>query len=165
MTNTVTKPDLMATTDAAIEMIEQGVANVTDVKQSLAFIEQLKAAVKELTARHEAAVIKFIDLNGEIEDGEKRYYVGLDKQHRCKDTRELLSRILEQGGDADLLAKCLSSQPWKPATAKEMLGDAATDLFETITRPSLEEGKPKRRLKAALVKGDPINREWDKAEE
>lgn len=137
---------LLAATDLAIERIEQGEAAVEDMRQSMAFMEQLSHAVKALRERHKAACINWIDKNGDLVDGEKRYYVGVEKATRCTDPLELLSRVLEMGVPADVLAKCLVSQPFKPATTKELIGLSSEGLFETITKPDLLTGKPQRKL-------------------
>jgi hypothetical protein len=148
--------NILAKTGDILDDIELGCASRTHVLEAMAYVQQARAAVQSLAQRFEAACIQWIDTNGgELIDGDKRYYVGVDKKHKCKDVRATLEALLvETGGDLDALNTCLSSGAFKPATTMTTLGDKAAEFFETQITQDLKTGKPKRALKSANMETD-----------
>lgn len=134
--------------DGAISLVEDGLATKEEVMQALAFKQQLGAVYRHLNARFEQAAIAWIEKNGPIEEGEKRWYVGKLVKRKCKSVRETLAAILEMsGGDLDPLVTLLSTSCFKEATTMAFLGDRATALFDTTVETDLKDGKPKKKLK------------------
>lgn len=141
----------------AIAIVEDGLASKEEVMSALAFKQQLGEIYRALNYRFEQAAIAWIDKNGEIEEGEKRWYVGTVTNRKCKDVRKALDAILTtSGGDLDTLVCALSTSCFKPSTAMEILGPTATDHFTSETVLDLKTGKPRKALKGvpiALGKG------------
>jgi hypothetical protein len=147
--------NILAKTGDILDDIELGCASRAQVLEAMAYVQQARAAVQSLAQRFEAACIQWIDANGELIDGDKRYYVGHEKKHKCKDVRATLEALLvETGGDLDALNTCLSSGAFKPATTMTTLGDKAKDHFITEITQDLKTGKPKRALKSANMETD-----------
>jgi len=135
--------------DEAIALIEDGVASKEEVMAAMAFKQKLGEISRAINHRFEEAAIKWIEANGEIEDGEKRYYVGTSTTRKCRDVRRTVEGLLtETGGDLDAFTSALSSNAFKPATACTILGEKANDLFETVTAKDLKTGAPKKKLKS-----------------
>jgi hypothetical protein len=147
--------NILAKTGDILDDIELGCASRAQVLEAMAYVQQARAAVQSLAQRFEAACIGWIDANGDLIDGDKRYYVGHDKKHKCRDVRATLEALLvETGGDLDALNTCLSSGAFKPATTMTTLGDKAAEFFETQITQDLKTGKPKRALKSANMETD-----------
>ncbi len=137
---------LQQVTDAII-VIENPLAHKDEVLLALNFIARLKEVTKTLAEQGEKAAIEWITANGEIVDGEIRYYVAPNKTHKCKDTKAVLGALLETcGGDLDAVVECLASGAWKAGETKKRLGDRATEFFETVETPDLKTGSAKPRL-------------------
>jgi hypothetical protein len=142
--------DQLTTTGETIEAIEMGFANRDDVLRAMAQVQHCKHAVAALHQRMEAAVIQWIQTNGDLEEGDNRYYVGTEKRTKCVDVKATLTKLLDvTGGDLDAVMACLSTGAFKPAATLEVLGDDGRDLFTTEVVQDLKTGKPKRALKAA----------------
>lgn len=135
----------------SIALVEDGIATKEEVMQALAFKQQLGEIYRALSSRFEKAAIQWIEANGDIEDGAKRYYVGTAHKRTCKDVPETIRTILETGGP-DLLVSALSTSCFRPATAMEILGDRAGDLFICEDVPDLKTGKPRKVLKSTSPK-------------
>jgi hypothetical protein len=142
--------NILARTGDALDAIEMGFASKEEVLLAMACVQQARAVVQAMAQRFEAAAIQWIDTNGDLEDGDKRYYVGNDRRYKCKDVRATLEALLtETGGDLDALNTCLSSGAFKPGTTMTVLGEKANDHFTTEITKDLKTGKPKRMLKSA----------------
>lgn len=145
--------DQLTTTGETIEAIELGFADRADVLRAMAMVQQCKHAVAALSQRMEAAVIAWIGANGEIEDGDNRYYVGTSKTTKCVDVKATLDRLLTvTGGDLDAVNSCLSTGAFKPAATLAVLGSEGAGLFTTEVVQDLKTGKPKVGLKAVNKK-------------
>lgn len=132
----------------ALDLIESDEATKEDVVTAMFFRERLTEAYRSLTYRFEQAVIGWIERHGEIEDGGKRYYVGVDIDRKCRSVSLAFKALLESsGGDFDAVLSTLCSQPFKPAAAMKALGDEASRYFDTETKKDLATGKPRKRLK------------------
>lgn len=116
-------------------------------------LKVLAGIVRDFRQETEAAVCRWIDANGDIEVGDTRWYVGKTTSRKCKDVPASIQTLIEVlGGDLESLAKCLTSQPLKPAYCRSILkekgADAAyTELFTEEAVPDLKTGKPKRGLR------------------
>ena len=135
------------TTPTVYELVENGAATREEVIEALNVRAAMKARMKEVDAAFEAAVIAWIQANGEIECGDIRYYVGTEKVTRCIDQTTTLWTLLEAGG-GDTVAHCLSSGAFKPGACREVLGELWDGHFVTTERPDLKTGKPKRGLRS-----------------
>ena len=124
----------------------------TDAEEALdlmAQVERFKALGRQLHQQLEASLIQFIEANGDIEVGEKRWYVGTDKSYKRKaDIEDAVQALLEvTGGDLQAFCALLSSGALKPAACRTVLGDRFTDLFETVVEKDLKTGAPKKAVK------------------
>jgi hypothetical protein len=145
--------NLIDNTNDSIELIETGEATAEQLLTAQNFIKRLGEVYRDLKERTEAATISWIERNGDLTDGEVRYYVAPNKSTKCVDVRRTLVALLEAaGGDLDLVASVLASNPYKPAKAREVLGEASTDLFETDVTKDLKTGQPTAKR---LQKADP----------
>lgn len=144
--------NIQEATEAALAVIqrEEGLVTQEEVVKALDLRNRLREFVRELDGQVEAATIRWIDANGEIEVGDIRYYVGAEKKVRCVDTTRTAEAILERvGGSVGDFVATLVSQPFKPGAAQSVLGDESDRLFSVTHVQDLKEGKPRKRLKVA----------------
>lgn len=121
----------------------------TPPDDAMAFYDRwlaLKQAIRELDQLVTASMIEVIEAQPtrEIIVGTRRYYAGHRKETRCVDTPAAFQTVLELLGPATL-AKCLTTQPFKPATVRTLLtqagcADEFERLFEVVRKQSLKEG-------------------------
>lgn len=144
-----TRAELIAAFDGAISTIEIGGSTQTDVMAALALKQQLWETYRDLAFRFEQAAIAWILANGEITDGEKRYYVGTETTRKCRDVGLTFRAMLDvTGGDLDPILATLSTGAFKPAGACALLGSVAPKHFDTIVSKDLKTGATKKRLKS-----------------
>lgn len=137
--------DLIKTCDDAIGTIEAGGASTEEVCAAVDFVQRLSEVARELKRRVDAAAIDYIQANGEIQIGPRRFYVSEGtKSTKCIDTRKTYEKVMEVAGDnVDAVLDCLCSDPWKPAKTMKLIGDGADKFFETTRKPKLnQEGQP-----------------------
>jgi hypothetical protein len=131
----------------AIEVLNTDDATSDDALTALAFIGRLKELTRELNASVEQGVMEWIIRNGDLVDGEIRYYIGPEKKTKCNSNRQTLEAVLESvGGDMDAMAECLASDAFKPGACRTILGDSFEQHFTTTTKDDLKTGKPVRKL-------------------
>jgi hypothetical protein len=134
--------DLVKQCKANIDTVEAGEATPHQVLEAMEFVVTLAFVTNELKKRMEEAAIKWIQANGDLVDGEIRYYVGPNKSTKCLDLPGTLRALLEvSGGDLDAVVEVLSSGAFKPGKAREVLGERADGLFETKETTDLKTGK------------------------
>lgn len=139
--------DIIPQTLTAIELVESGLADEAQVLAGAAFIEKLGQLHRELKSRWEAAAIAYMEANGDLLDGEVRYYVGPNKSTKCVDLRETVRVVLTAtGGDVDAFTDCLSSSAFKHGTTCKRLAEAgmkedADRLFVTTETKDIKTGK------------------------
>lgn len=113
------------------------------VLSAMNLVRRLGEIHRDLKDRLEAASIQWIEVNGDLTDGEVRYYVAPNKSTKCVDLRGTFQALLDKsGGDLDSVVLCLSSGAFKPSATKEVLGDLADSLFVTEVTKDLKTGKP-----------------------
>lgn len=133
--------------DESIDLIEQGLATKSEVMQAMAFKQKLMEIARAISHRFEQAAIGWIEKNGEIEEGEKRWFVGTVTKRSCLNVEETARTILESHGP-DALARVLSSGCFKAAATMELLGEDAMRHFEVRVEKDLKDGKPRKKLKS-----------------
>lgn len=140
--------DIITDVRAAIDRVVEGGARKDDVLTTIGIVDRLKELTRELSAKSEAAILAWIEQNGDIESGEVRYYAGTNKTVRCRDHDGTVQAILAAtGGDVSAVAKCLASSAWKHAACRELLpADEYESLFELKETLDLKTGKPVRRV-------------------
>lgn len=143
--------DLIQQTESAILGLDFETATREQVLQSIDIIAGLKAKVKELDTNHKAALLAWLQFNGDLEVGELRYYVGTDKHTKCNNNRQTVEAILNAcAGDVDSLASCIASDGLKTGACKTVLGDDGfASHFTTIVVSDVKTGKPKRKVLTA----------------
>jgi hypothetical protein len=143
----VSSQDIIILARQSISNIENPVATKEEVLIALNFTKRLRELAKELSDQAEAASIAWIQQNGEIIDGDVRFYVAPNKVTKCLDVKATLGAVLEvSGGDLDAVTECLSSSAWKHGATKKMLGDKADQFFETVETADLKTGIGAKRL-------------------
>jgi hypothetical protein len=118
---------------------------------TIGVIDAMERRLKELKSEWKEKLIDYIDRNGDIEIGEIRLYVGIEKDVTPKNDAELYAALLahEGGDEAAVREKYFSSNWCKQGQIKKDLGDARhAELFETVEKKDLKTGKPKRGVKA-----------------
>lgn len=143
--------DLDTVTTALAQRIE-ALPALSDAEAALSLmadVERFQAAAREAKRQLEAALIQFIDANGDIELGDKRWYVGHDKSYKRRTDLEVaVSALLEAtGGDVAAFCGLLSSGALKPAACRLVLGERFADHFETVVERDLKTGAPRRAVK------------------
>lgn len=119
---------------------------LTDRAALIAALEQAETEYQRARERRDSAreaLRDDIEANGEFVYGNTRFYVGVSKRWKCRDTGETVARLLEIGGPP-LLEEVLSSNPFACAKAINRLGDDS--LFERIEKVDVMTGKPKSEL-------------------
>ena len=110
-------------------------------------IQDAKRYIKAWEAQFEAAMIEWIDANGDFEINGVRYYVGPEKKVKCIHLKAALEALMEKcGGDWDVFVGCLSSNALKPGAAREVFGAEFDTHFATTTETDLKTGKPAKGL-------------------
>lgn len=134
--------------NAALAQLCRDGATQDDALNALAFRDRLKEVSRDLCEQIEQNVIEFIQLNGDLECGDIRWYVAPNKSTKCHDQRKALEELLTAcGGDLDQFAECLASNALKHGACKNvMAADVYGRLFFTTQVLDLKEGKPKNRL-------------------
>lgn len=151
--------------DNAIQPSEQTIPELTkrvlslgtkapkeDVAAMLDLIACYKRRIKEVDDLFEKMAIEWVEANGDLDIGNGiRYYVGTPSTTKCIDKKTALVGLLEAtAGDVDALCEHLASDPIKHGAARKTLPpEVYAKCFETTTKKTLEEGKPKKRLLAA----------------
>lgn len=146
--------NILQQTEQALAGLDFDTATREQVLQSIGIMANLKAKVKELDANHKAALLAWIQFNGEIEDGETRYYVGSEKRTKCNNNRQAIEAILNAcAGDVDSLAACIASDGLKHGACKTVLGeDGYKEHFTVIVTEDVKTGKPKRKVLTASTR-------------
>jgi hypothetical protein len=133
--------DIIASCRDGIERLATGEATQDQFLMAQEFVAKLGEVYRELKERLEAASILYVEANGPVSDGVRRYYVAPNKTVKCTNVRGACEAILEvTGGDWDALADCFSTGALKPAKSKEVLGDRAREFFETTETKDLKTG-------------------------
>ena len=126
-------------------------------------LEQRFAAFK---AQFLNSALDWCVMNGDLTVGAIRYYAGDRRVTKLRDGMKAhaLDAILDAvDGDMDHLAELLAAQPIKHGAASKVLSPAVfAELFETIEKPELRDGKPVKRL---MSTNDDYTKEGGSADE
>lgn len=107
---------------AALSIVED--MELDKVKEIMDVIDGAFRAMKEIKAKKDAALLEWIQANGEFEFGGNKYYVGRKKTVKCYDLSGCVESILSAAeGDWDEFVKSLSANAIKQAAAKTLLGE------------------------------------------
>ena len=137
----------------AIDLIREA-ADGGSVIELHGAVKVLSRYAREWSRLADEAFVEWLESHGcsdGIQTGEKRWYVGYpSKTTMAVRTADALNRLLEvTGGDCEATAACLSGSvsAFKPGHIKKELGDSVhAELFNVERGPTLEEGKPKKKL-------------------
>ena len=125
-----------------------------DIRSELALLAQ---KVKEFRAEVEQALIENIDAHGDINLGDKRLYVGVDRTYKCLSPRDTFVALFEAvGGDEALMCEHLASSCFKPGMCRTTLGDRFGTLFSEEVAKDVKTGSSRRTVKThdpAFTKG------------
>lgn len=141
----------VSTLESALARLSDGTATADDVLTAIdidVFAGQVLAALRRTL---KAALVAWVEKNGEVTRGDVRYYVGTEKRTKCIDQKGTLTAVLDAtGGDVDRLVDCLAAGAFKSgATSRVLDEDTYSKLFKTEEVKDLKTGKPKRVLVAA----------------
>ena len=138
-----------------LSRVESGESTAEETLTIIHDIAAFSQAAAELKRKAEAATIAWIDLNGELNDGERRWYVGVEKKEKCIDIAKTLTALIEaKAGDVDGVAQYLTSDPFKAGACGSVI-DRDTH-FKSEYRKDLKEGANKGNLirKLKVTKGN-----------
>lgn len=123
-------------------------------------VDRLKREARELAQAFEASFLEWLKARpgGEFTDGLVRYYVDVDKRTRCTDKQAAVEAILvNSGGDVAAIAALLSSDPFKAASVRNLIGAKAFDgAFTVEFKEEIRGGKPRRKEIVKSVRQDHI---------
>lgn len=110
-------------------------------------LDAIKGWARARERELEAAMVEWIDRNGELTIGTTRYYVGRSTDTKCVDVRGTLERAFaDVGGDFDALAGLLSANAFKPGACKRALSPETFALgFASAESRELKAGEPRKR--------------------
>jgi hypothetical protein len=133
------------------------VDQVMEIRERLLFI---KERLKEAEASMKAALMDYIEENGEFTANGVRYYVGAKSTTKCVDVQMCIEAMLRvRGGDLGKVIEGLASEPLKQGAVKVMLGQDAWDkYFVKETVKDLKTGKPVREAKAVDERFLPVKK-------
>ncbi len=115
-----------------------------DVLAALNAAKRLKEIAAALHARATDILTKFVQANGEFEDGGVRFYLATEKKQKCNGVREMMeAALVRTGGDVDAICTLLSSNAFKPGACKKMLGKDFDKFWTTTEAVDLKTGEPK----------------------
>ena len=123
-------------------------AEADQVCKAIDKIDAYKRAIKDIDATFKEALIDWINRNGEVTLGTKRYYVGTTKKTKPRDLQRLTeAAITACQGDFAAFCEALSSNAYKPGKCREILGDDWGDHFYEEVVQDVKTGKPKKDVK------------------
>lgn len=138
--------DLSTQISSQIDRIAAGEATADEALMFMNKVALFKAATKELASRAEQALIAYIDLHGDLDAGDRRYYVGTEKKTTVIDKEDALKALAAAcGGDIAQMASYLTSEPFKPGACRTLGMDSH---FVTETKKDLKDGAPIRKVVA-----------------
>ncbi len=118
-------------------------------------VQGIKQRIQTIDADLKAAMIEWINANGQIQYGTKRFYVGTKKTTvNTSNTLAIVNAVLNaSGGDIEPVVNAMVANPFKKSATQEILGDQWGEHFEVVDVPDLCEGKatgkPVKELKIA----------------
>ncbi len=119
-----------------------------DVAELMQRIDFAKQHLRELEQQFKAALIEWINTNGDLTIGDKRYYVTTAKRTKPKDLAALTEAVMQAtGGDFDKFVKTLGANAYKLGACKTVLGDEWDIHFTVEPVDDLKTGKPKKEVK------------------
>jgi hypothetical protein len=124
--------------------VNAGTATADDVSAAMDELSALKTLLKTLEAGTEAAAAAFVTANGPVRMGKIEWRMTTAKTIKCNDPAATMGTLLELT-DVDTLADCLSSNAFKVAPVRNVLGPAFDEHFTTTAKQDLE-GKPLKEL-------------------
>jgi hypothetical protein len=116
----------------------------------------LKERVREVSDGTDAFLKEWIEANGEIEIGDKRWYVGPVKKVKCRDVAraaQCIATVFGISGTAELAAfvSLLASDALKQGAVRKALEerglpDMFDELFDTTVEKDVQTGKVLKRV-------------------
>lgn len=118
-------------------------STVEQFAQAMGVAADLMYVARVLKQAAEQRAVAYIKANGEVQIGDKRYYLGHDKTWKPINDAAIMDEVLEKtGGDADAVIGCLSANPWKRTAVKAIISDADKRLFKCEVKDKLKDGAP-----------------------
>lgn len=131
--------------ESALSRVESGEASADEALTLINNAQAFARAAKELKSKADAALIEWIEKNGELNDGQTRWYVGRDKYTKVIDKAQTLKALVEAtGGDIESIAQYLTSEPFKHGACGGVID--RNEHFTTEIRKCLDTGKPVKKL-------------------
>jgi|13_taG_2_1085334.scaffolds.fasta_scaffold90657_2 hypothetical protein len=123
-------------------------SDAANVCEALDLIDVYKRAIREADRLLKEQLIDWINANGELTIGEKRYYVGNTKKTKPVNLERLCeAAITHAEGDFGAFAEALSANAFKPGACKALLGDEWGQHFIVEVVDDVKTGKPKKDIK------------------
>lgn len=119
-----------------------------DLVEIIGRIDALEEDLDKLVKAKKAAMMTWLQANGQLVIGTVRYYLGKKTTVKALDVKSIFETLLRDT-DMDTLVSCFSSNAWKYGTVREVLNDETkfNSLFETKVIMDLATGKPLKEIK------------------
>lgn len=129
--------------EAALVSEDHTPEQVAEVIEKVDFVA---AQVRQIKKILEEQLIDWINANGDLQIGHKRYYVGPYKRYRARDQMRIADVVLSlTQGDLQSFVEYLSASAFKPGMVKKAVGlNEFDELYETVIRDDVKTGKPKK---------------------
>ena len=116
-------------------------------------VQRHKRALREFDQELRQEFVRWLDANGELEVGDKRFYVKEKHTTRAIDKLQTAEALLTAtSGDLQAFIDCLSSQPFLLGVSRKVVGNEAfAELFATEMVYDVGEGKPKKAIRELAV--------------
>jgi hypothetical protein len=135
-------------TDAYVALDSRDIGSREGLLDIRSALSELAQKVKEFRAEVEQALIENIDAHGDVNLGDKRLYVGVDRTYKCLSPRDTFVALLEAtGGDESLMCEHLASSCFKPGMCRTTLGDRFGTLFSEEVAKDVKTGSSRRTVK------------------
>lgn len=121
----------------ALTSIQTSLDDIMSTRERLIF---MASAIKALKEKMDAALIEWLEANGEIRIGSRKIFVGHKKDTKCKSLRPALEALMNEcGGDWELFCSCMASDAIKHGAAKSVMGEKWSEHFEVRHKPEIKE--------------------------
>jgi len=116
--------------------------------------QAVKAKAVDVFNEAKSSVEEWIGTNGDMQIGDIRYYLGIDRDHRLKKTNDETFVAMLEIFSTEQFSQCLASGWLKPGQLRAHLIEAGRpemfdELFERVERVDMKTGKPKKSIQAA----------------
>jgi hypothetical protein len=123
----------------------------SDVEQAIELLNSVQLAtrqLKDLNTQATAALVEWMESNGDITVGEVRYYPGTYRTYVPLDKYAIADHLLVVlEGDLRKFVETFASRPFKPSEVRTLLGEVQfRKLYELRESRDVKTGKPVKKV-------------------